>query len=268
MVRLKLLLIILLIAPGAAQGQSLPANGSGCAAWGASGEACTPPIATPIVNPDGVGLGASGTLPGSEPRGGGGGVAGPVVAPPPIAPICDPTGRVCRDQFTVTGPLEGRGPITLSDLVNFRPLVQAHRVQPDGWSVVGLHTNFYTATVSQVQSDLLLGIPASVRFTPVSYSWDYGDGESATSPTGGRSWSDLGLAEFDRTPTSHVYAQPGTFDITLTADFGAEYRFGEVGWIPIVGTVSVPANSLTVSVSDAKTVLVGRECSARPSPGC
>jgi len=221
------------------------------------------------VNPDGVGLGATATLPGSAPRpGGAGGGAGTVNAPPPRAPICDPTGRVCRDQFTVTGPLDGRGPITLSDLVHFRPLVQVHRVQPDGWSVVGLHTNFYTSTVVQVQDDLLLGIPASVRFTPVSYRWDYGDGASATTQTGGGSWSDLGLGEFDRTPTSHVYTTSGTFDITLTVDFGAEYRFGEAAWIPIAGSVSVLANSLTVSTSEAKTVLVGRECAARPSPGC
>jgi len=220
------------------------------------------------VNPDGVGLGASATVPGSAPRPGSGGAAGTATDPPPRAPICDPTGRVCRDQFTVTGPLEGRGPITLSDLVNFRPVVQAHRVQPDGWSVVGLHTNFYTATAVQVQDDLLLGIPASVRFTPVSHRWDYGDGESATTQTGGGSWSDLALAEFDRTPTSHVFARSGTFNITLTVDFGAEYRFGGPAWIPIAGTVSVAANSLTVSASDAKTVLVGRECTARPSPGC
>jgi len=229
------------------------------------GTCITPgPAITPVVNPDGVGLGAIGTVPGS----GAGGPSDATSVPPPIAPICDPTGRVCRDQFTVTGPLEGRGPITLSDLVNFRPLVQVHRVQPDGWSVVGLHTNFYTATAVQVQDDLLLGIPASVRFTPVAYHWEFGDGESATAETGGRSWSDLGLREFDRTATSHVYAQPGTFAITLAVDFGAEYRFGETAWIPIVGTVSVPANSLTVSASDAKTVLVGRECSTISSPGC
>ncbi|GAB3132876.1 PKD domain-containing protein [Marisediminicola antarctica] len=220
------------------------------------------------MNPDGVGLGASATLPGSAPRPSAGGEAATVNAQAPRAPICDPTGRVCRDQFTVTGPLDGRGPITLSDLVNFRPLVQVHRVQPDGWSVVGLHTNFYTATVAQVQDDLLLGIPASVRFTPVTYRWDYGDGESATTQTGGRSWSDLGLDEFDRTPTSHVYTRSGTFDITLAVDFGAEYRFGEAGWIPIAGSVSVPANSLTVSASEAKTVLVGRECTARALLGC
>ena len=262
MVRLEFLLVAQLVVPGVSQ--ALPETVAGCAAWGASGETC----ARPIVNPDGVGLGASATDPGSGPRAGGGGATGVVSSPPPRAPICDPTGRVCRDQFTVTGPLEGRGPITLSDLVNFRPVVQVHRVQPDGWSVVGLHTNFYTETVSQVQNDLLLGIPASVRFTPVSYRWDYGDGESATSQTGGRSWSDLGLAEFDRTPTSHIYARPGTFEITVVVVFGAEYRFGESAWIPIAGTVSVPANSVTVSASGAKTVLVGRECSARRSPGC
>ena len=231
------------------------------------GCASGPAAATPIVNPDGVDLGASATVPGSAPQPGGG-AAGAINAPPPIAPICDPTGRVCRDQYTVTGPLEGRGPITLSDLVNFRPVVQVHRMQPDGWSVVGLHTNFYTATVAQVQDDLLLGIPASVRFTPVSYRWDYGDGASARSQVGGGSWSNLGLAEFDRSPTSHVYAQPGTFDIALTVDFAAEYRFGGAEWIPIAGTVSVPANRLTVSASDAKTVLVGTECTARLSPGC
>jgi len=183
---------------------------------------------------------------------------------------------ICRDLYTVTGPLEeldaaleGRGPVTVADLVNFRPTVATHLSEPNGWSIVGLNTNFFTGTKVQVQDDVLLGIPASVRFTPVAFSWSYGDGDSVTSVTGGASWAELGLDEFDATGTSHPYPRPGVYQVDLSTAFAAEYRFGDSEWIAIEGTVSAESERLRIRASEASLVLVERDCTRRPSaPGC
>ncbi len=168
-----------------------------------------------------------------------------------------------RDYYTVTSPVK------ISDLINFRPAPGVDHMEPSGWMIVGLDTNFYVTVQSQVQTGLLLGQQASVRFTPFRYHWRYGDGTAASLATRGATWAALGIREFDPTPTSHVYARPGGYDIDLTIDFSAEYRYAGGDWMPVVGSLPVPANRLHATAGEAKTVLVERDCTVHPGgPGC
>jgi len=186
-----------------------------------------------------------------------GGVRGgaAVIPPPPPPPL--------RDGYTITAP------ITLADLVNFKPIAGVDHMEPNGWMVVGLDTNFYATVDSAVQSGLLLELPAAVRFTAERYRWSYGDGAVATRATRGSSWAASGAGEFDRTPTSHVYRAAGTYTIDLAIEFSAEYQYVGGPWIAIAGTIPVAANRLVASAGDANTVLVARDCTQRPSgPGC
>ncbi len=142
-------------------------------------------------------------------------------------------------------------------------------MEPDGWTVAGLDTNFYAITGTHVVNGTLLGRPADVRFTPRSYLWAYGDGTSATKATMGGTWAAQGIAEFEPTPTSHVYDQLGDYTITLSIVFTAEYRFAGGPWRPVVGAITLPANDLYLRVGTAKTVLVERDCRQNPAgPGC
>ena len=108
-----------------------------------------------------------------------------------------------------------------------------------------------------------------MRFTPVAFHWSYGDGKSATRTTKGGTWHALGLHEFDKTPTSHVYLSEGRYTIRLTIAFSAEYQFAGSPFSPIAGVLPVPANDLHITVDGAKTVLVEHDCHANPGgPGC
>jgi hypothetical protein len=163
----------------------------------------------------------------------------------------------------------GTPPITISDIATFVPTPGRQQMEPDGWAVAGLETNFYAITGAHVVNGTLLGRPADVRFTPTAYRWAYGDGTSATKHTKGGTWAALGIAEFERTPTSHVYEQIGDYTITLDIVFAAEYRFDGGSWVPVIGTLTLPANDLHIRVGTAKTVLVEHDCLANPSgPGC
>ena len=172
-----------------------------------------------------------------------------------------------RDSFTVR--TIATAPVTLNDIASFRPAVGTNMMEPNGWMVVGLPTNFYATTGRHVVDGTLLGFPASVRFTPVSWRWSYGDGASNASSSGGASWAALQVPEFEPTATSHVFVVPGSFTIQLTVSFAAEYRFGGSTWVPIAGTLNVAANPLVATAGDAQTVLVGRDCNANPGGvGC
>jgi hypothetical protein len=215
------------------------------------------PEVSGTVNGDGVDIRGTLNLPGTGTGGssGGGGRGGPVVIPPPPPPL--------RDGYTVTAP------ITLSDLVNFKPVAGVDHMEPNGWMVVGLDTNFYATVDTAVQTGPLLSLPASVRFTAERYRWAYGDGTTATRSTRGASWAAAGVGEFDRTATSHVYRRAGAYSIELTIDFSAEYQYAGAPWIPIAGTIPVASNRLVATAGDANTVLVGHDCSQHPSgPGC
>jgi hypothetical protein len=221
-----------------------------------------PTVGGEIVD-GGVELGGEVGIPGSgvgSGTGTGGPGTAPVVVPPP------PTGWLPgseRGAPTVTGP------VTLRDLVSFRPAPGVDHMEPDGWMIVGLDTNFYARAGVQVQDGLLLGEPASVRFTPVRYHWTYGDGTAASRSTPGTTWRAQGVREFDATPTSHIYRASGTYYIDLTIDFAVEYRWAGGAWTTIAGTIPVPANRLVATAGGAKTVLVEHECTLNPTgPGC
>ncbi len=204
------------------------------------------------------------STPGSERAEGAGLADNPTDSPtPPVPP--GPGDRGFRDTFTVT-ELPG---VTLNDIAAFRPDEPVDHMQPNGWTVAGLDTNFYATGGSQVENGTLLGLPAAVRFTPVAWHWSYGDGTAATLSTPGGTWASRGIREFDPTATSHIYESLGSYVIDLTVDYAAEYRFAGGGWLGIDGVLSVPANRLSISVGTAKTVLVQHDCAEnRGGPGC
>jgi hypothetical protein len=157
----------------------------------------------------------------------------------------------------------------MSDIASFKAAAPTQGMEPDGWMVVGLPTNFYVSAATHVVSGSLLGFPADVRFTPAGYRWDYGDGESRSSRTGGATWATQRLPEFSKTATSHTYRSRGAHTITLGVVYTAEYRFAGLSWRGIRGTLAIPTQPLTAVAGDARTVLVERECTLNPSgPGC
>jgi hypothetical protein len=184
-------------------------------------------------------------------------------------------GRLLRAATAVpAAPALATPALTLRDLASFRPAPGRQQMEPNGWVVPGLDANFYAIVNEQLVPGTLLGQPATVRFTPVGYHWNYGDGGVAVRSTKGGTWAQLGFADFAQTPTSHVYASEGEYVIRLTIDFRAEYKFGGGGsgggaFLPVAGRINLLANDLRVTVSGAKTVLVDHDCIANPSgPGC
>jgi hypothetical protein len=200
----------------------------------------------------------------------GGGTIGPggVWIPAP----CVPEPIILKCLSPLNGKDQANDPVALvtwSDIESFRPTAGIDAMEPAGWSIIGLPTNFYATGSDQIISGDLLGFAASVHFIPVGYRWSYGDGASRASVSGGASWAALGLAEFDETATSHSYSAPGTFAIDLAIDYRAEYQFAGRPWRTLAGTIPVAANRLITTAADADTVLVLRDCAATPKgPGC
>ncbi len=187
----------------------------------------------------------------------------------PTPPVCQGLPEACQEFFVIPPGAPGNPSVTIHDLKNFPAAPGTDHMEPSGWMVVGLPTNFYSVVGVQSVNGTLLGKPATVRFTPVSWHWTYGDGTAATHSTPGGTWAAQGITEFDPTPTSHTYAGAGTYFIDLSITFTADYRFANGNWIPVFGTLTLPANRLVATAGGAKTVLVNHDCSENPAgPGC
>ena len=74
----------------------------------------------------------------------------------------------------------------------------------------------------------------------------------------------IGDGSSKSSPTSHIYTFKGAYTVTLTVDCRADYSFGDQGWRPIEGIVSVPSAPFTV-VAKESTVLVAQDCNAEPT---
>ena len=158
--------------------------------------------------------------------------------------------------------------VTVSDLARFVPSTATVAGEPDNVAVVGLPANFLSSAKTETIPGTILGRALTIRFTPVNYAFDYGDGEQRTSRTPGTAWDASGQAQFTPTDTSHVYKQPGTYTVTVTVTYAADIDLG-TGWIPINGTLNGPPASQQIRVVKAHTALVQGTCLERPkAPGC
>lgn len=159
--------------------------------------------------------------------------------------------------------------VTWDDLANF----PAHRgsvsTEPAHVIVVGLATNFVSSSKQHTVSGELNGQRARVRFTPIDWTWEYGDGTTRHTSTAGATWAALDQPEFSRTATSHTYAHTGEYTIRTSVTFRAEYSVGGGAWTAVSGTLTLGTGTFVMQAYTADTVLVDETCTENPDgPGC
>lgn len=158
--------------------------------------------------------------------------------------------------------------IAISDLASFSPDTVIPVSEPLGVGIVGLPTNFVAAASVHVRTGTLFDLPLTVRFTPVGYDFDYGDGTASSAATGGQTWASLGQAQFTPTSTSHIYRERGTYDARVTVQYTAEVDLG-TGWFPVAGQLTIAGPTQQIRIFEAHTGLVARTCAEQPAaPGC
>ncbi|MBB2956313.1 hypothetical protein [Pseudoclavibacter helvolus] len=158
---------------------------------------------------------------------------------------------------------------TISDVLTLAPASVTLTAEPSTWSIVGSHTNFYTAATKHSASGSVLGHPVTVTFTPITYRWDYGDGTTAESATPGASWAALGQDDFSATSTSHVYAEKATVNASVTVVYTAVVTLASGASIPVTGTLNRASTTVALELFNADTVITVGDCNEHPEqPRC
>lgn len=121
-------------------------------------------------------------------------------------------------------------------LVNLPTYYQVH------WSTTGYQPG-------ETDQALLRGIPVRIRPTLVALRYDFGDGTThgPTTSTGGT---------YPDGDIRHAYRAKGTYQTRVTTTFGADYSLDGTTWNPIPQTVTVPGPTTTITVREARAVLV------------
>ena len=216
-----------------------------------------------------VDVGASLTVPGrDQPVEGGSGTrpSGPDRPAPEPSPTEEACTRpdLCTFSYSVVTPPD----VTLEDLASFRPATPSLTGQPQGFGIVGMPANIVATASEQQIPGTVLGWDVVVRFVPTAFVFDYGDGTTTRTRTGGATWEALSQQQFTPTATSHVYRARGTYSVAVTVEYAASVNFG-ARWRPVPGVVSASAGGYDVQVLEARTALVDHTCAETPNgPGC
>jgi len=157
---------------------------------------------------------------------------------------------------------------TIQDVAVYAPDPPNLTGEPGGMGVVGMPTNFVVDAAPHTVDGEIFDIPVTVRFTPVSYLFHYGDSTTRETTTPGTDWADLGAPQFTATPTSHSYTAVGTYDAHVDIRYAAEGDAG-FGWFPIAGILDVSTDAVPIRIVDVETALVEQTCAEDPDgPGC
>ena len=101
----------------------------------------------------------------------------------------------------------------------------------------------------EIDRSVLRGIPVQIRPKLVGFTYVFGDGSTVgpTTSAGG---------VYPDGDITHVYRVKGQFPVHVDTTFGADFSLDGRTWDQIPSTVTVPGPSTTVTVREAKGVLV------------
>jgi hypothetical protein len=152
----------------------------------------------------------------------------------PTLAMADITAQLMRTPWAQ--PHVSSQPAGNLTLVNLPTYYQVH------WSTTGYQPG-------ETDQSILRGIPVRIRPKLVAFSYDFGDGAThgPTTSTGGT---------YPDGDIRHAYRTAGTYQARVTTTFGADYSLDGTTWNPIPRTVTVPGPATTITVREARAVLV------------
>jgi hypothetical protein len=128
--------------------------------------------------------------------------------------------------------------------------------QPAGNTTLVNLTTFYKVNWAvegfqpgEVDRSVLRGIPVQIRPKLVGFTYVFGDGSTVgpTTSAGG---------VYPSGDITHVYRAKGEYPVRVDTTFGADFSLDGSTWDEIPSTVTVPGPPTTVTVREAKGVLV------------
>lgn len=140
--------------------------------------------------------------------------------------------------------------------------------QPGPHVLRGTNVNFYADASVQEFDVVLLGQKVHIKATPVSYTWNYGDG-TAIGPSSVHGAALPPDRVGETTKTSHVYTATGNYQVGMVTHFSGTYSVNGGPQLPIPGQGEIPSTSIPIRVWRAETKNYADDCNVNPQgAGC
>jgi len=125
-----------------------------------------------------------------------------------------------------------------------------HIEPPTGWTLVNVPTIVYASGEPQSLRTTVVGVGVTVRATPASFTWTFGDGSPPVATT------DPGKA-YPAATITHAYLAAGVHRIGLLTQWNGEFLVdGSSTWLPVTGTAQTTSTSDPLTVYTAHSRLV------------
>ncbi|MGH3545148.1 MAG: PKD domain-containing protein [Mycobacteriales bacterium] len=139
--------------------------------------------------------------------------------------------------------------------------VPAPRVHPgNGLTLVNFPCVYSTDFAGYEQGTDIASADVRLKFTPVSYIWNFGDGKTKTTSVPGEPY-DAELTDHvwqmeEQYPVTHRYTDTGNFSSTVTIVFKGEFSVNGGGWQPISGSIQSTSPGSPLDVAEARGELI------------
>ena len=158
-------------------------------------------------------------------------------------------GTRCTGEAAAAGAPVQVPAVTLADLQRVGLPAGAVEVQPgDGQALVNVPVIVHTRAETVVRDTTVLGFPVTVRATPVSWTWSFGDG-GTLGPTS------LPGAPYPAHDLTHTYVRGGDHEIVLTTAYRGEYTIAGLPYQPVEGLATVVSEPVPIHLLEGTDVL-------------
>jgi hypothetical protein len=158
-----------------------------------------------------------------------------------VGDVCVPEDEV--DQESITG-------LIIREFKRIRWPGSQLVVQPRGGrTLVNFKTNFFTPDHRSIDYTVTVaGRSVEIRAIPVTYTYQFGDGETTRTASPGSPHPNLDV--------THEYRQTGAVVVRVDTTYAGEYRIGGGEWVSIADTLTVVGNGQDLEIVEALPQLV------------
>ncbi|MCI9887989.1 hypothetical protein JT358_05880 [Micrococcales bacterium 31B] len=181
---------------------------------------------------------------------------------PPAAPGRPPApGQAAAPRIiTITVTASDFQKLTLRDRTSYCSCVPNEHNKP--MALVHRPQAYWTDGTTETLTTVMLGQIVQIRATPVSWTFNFGNGTSATSSGPGVKYTLNPIKHPPKTVKGtiwNVYHHKGTYHVTQTITYTAEYSVNLGPWQPITGTLTRPGQSMTLEARAYTALLVDED---------
>ncbi len=166
-----------------------------------------------------------------------------------------------RDYKVICGlPDSTPQSLAIKEFYSTQVKVSPPRIAPETTTLANFSNIYWSDVTTYEQATGIHAANVRLKFVPVSYRWNFGDGKSVTTSDPGKPWDPeltktMSDAEKNYTNT-HRYANTGTFDTTLTVIFNGQYSVNGGPWADIAGSIQATSPPHPLLVKEARGELI------------